>query len=115
LKHLIQLVSDLDEKGVGFESLQEQFDTVSNGGRLVFHIFCALADFERNLILERTKAGLEAARARGRQGGRPQKLSKNQVRTLKGMYDSRNHSIAEISRTFNISRPTVDKYLRKTL
>lgn len=114
LKHLIQLVSDLEEKGIGFESLQEQFDTVSNGGRLVFHIFGALADFERGLIRERTMAGLASARARGRRGGRPRKLSSNQIRTLNAMYVSQNHSLSEIARTFSISRPTVYKYLEKT-
>lgn len=112
LKHLIDIVSDLEEQGVGFVSLQEGFDTTTNGGRLVFHIFGALADFERGLIRERTMAGLQAARARGRQGGRPEKLNSNQVRTLKAMYDSRDHSLSEIARTFNISRPTVYKYLK---
>lgn len=114
LKHLVQLVSDLEEKGIGFESLQEQFDTVSTGGRLIFHIFCALADFERNLIVERTKAGLEAARARGRRGGRPEKLSKSQVKTLRRMYSSQEHSVAEISRTFAVSRPTIYRYIRQS-
>lgn len=113
LKHLIQTVEDLQEKEVGFISLQEGFDTTTNGGRLVFHIFGALADFERELIRERTKAGLEAARARGRKGGRREKLDAGQVRTLKNMYNSKNHSIAEISRTFGVSRPTIYRYLNK--
>jgi len=113
LKHLIQTVENLEEKEVGFVSLQEGFDTTTNGGRLVFHIFGALADFERELIIERTKAGLEAARARGRKGGRREKLDDSQVRTLKSMYDSKNHSIAEIGRTFGVSRPTIYRYLNK--
>ncbi len=111
LKHLIQVVSDLQEKGIGFVSLQEGFDTTTSGGRLVFHIFGALADFERQLIRERTMAGLASARARGRNGGRPVKLDNSQIRTLKNMYNSREHSIAEISRTFGVSRPTIYRYL----
>ncbi len=115
LKHLIEIVSDLEEQGIGFVSLQEGFDTTTNGGRLVFHIFGALADFERGLIRERTMAGLASARARGRQGGRPEKLNSSQVRTLVNMYHSKKHSIAEISRTFAVSRPTIYRYLEKTL
>jgi DNA invertase Pin-like site-specific DNA recombinase len=74
LNHLIETVTALEERGVGFQSLQESIDTTTSGGRLVFHIFGALAEFERNLIQERTRAGLAAARARGRQGGRPRAL-----------------------------------------
>lgn len=113
LKHLIQIVGDLKERGVGFLSLQEGFDTTTNGGRLVFHIFGALADFERELIRERTMAGLEAARARGRRGGRKEILNEQQVRTIRLMYASKEHSIAEIGRTFGVSRPTIYRYLNK--
>jgi DNA invertase Pin-like site-specific DNA recombinase len=74
LKHLIEVVSRLEEKRIGFKSLQETIDTTSSGGRLIFHIFGALAEFERNLIRERTMAGLSAARARGKKGGRPKAL-----------------------------------------
>lgn len=74
LKHLIDTVAELGDEGVAFRSLQENLDTGSTGGRLVFHIFGALAEFERELIRERTLAGLAAARARGRMGGRPRKL-----------------------------------------
>src|SRR5205814_3803404 len=74
LSQLIALMSELESKGVGFRSLTEQIDTTTSGGKLIFHIFGALAEFERNLIRERTMAGLSAARARGRQGGRPKKL-----------------------------------------
>jgi len=115
LKHLIEIISDLEERGVGFVSLQENFNTTSSSGRLFFHIFGALANFERDLIRERTMAGLEAARARGRRGGRPRKLSSNQIRTLKAMYTSRDHSLSEIARTFNVSRPTIYKYIEETL
>ena len=75
LKHLIELMTELEQKKIGFQSLQESIDTTSPGGKLIFHMFGALAEFERNLIRERTRAGLDAARARGRKGGRPKKLS----------------------------------------
>jgi DNA invertase Pin-like site-specific DNA recombinase len=71
LKHLIATVTDLSDKGIGFKSLQENMDTTTSGGKLIFHIFGALAEFEREVIRERTNAGLQAARARGRLGGRP--------------------------------------------
>src|SRR5205807_10200185 len=74
LKHLIEVVSDLEKRGIGFKSLTENIDTTTSGGKLIFHLFGALAEFERNLIRERTNAGLLAARARGRKGGRPKSL-----------------------------------------
>src|SRR5436305_65296 len=79
LRYLIELMNRLNERGVGFQSLTEQIDTTTPGGKLVFHIFGALAEFERDLILERTKAGLAAARARGRLGGRKRILTPAQV------------------------------------
>ena len=114
LRHLIELVGDFQNKGIGFVSIQEGFDTTTNGGKLGFHIFGALADFERELIRERTKAGLNAARARGRVGGRKEKLSTKQTKTLRRMYDSKKHSISEIGKTFGVSRPTVYRYLRQS-
>src|SRR3954470_8865445 len=75
LKHLIETVSLLAERGIGFKSLTEQIDTTTPGGKLIFHVFGALAEFERDVIRERTQAGLAAARARGRLGGRPRKLA----------------------------------------
>src|SRR5215208_6774592 len=82
LRHLIDTVTDLQERGIGFKSLQESIDTTTSGGKLVFHIFGALAEFEREIIRERTNAGLTAARARGRSGGRPKALSDKQVEIL---------------------------------
>lgn len=76
LKDLIETIGDLEKRGVGFRSLQESIDTTTSGGRLIFHVFGALAEFERNLIRERTRAGLEAARARGRKGGQTGGCSK---------------------------------------
>jgi DNA invertase Pin-like site-specific DNA recombinase len=111
LKHLIEVVEGLEAQGTGFISLQEGFDTTSSGGKLIFQIFGALAEFERNLIRERTKAGLEAARARGRVGGRKPKLNTDQVKTLKIMHASREHTIKEICSVFGITKPTFYRYL----
>jgi len=110
LKHLIEVIEGLERRGVGFISLQEGFDTTTSGGRLIFQIFGALAEFERNLIRERTRAGLKAARARGRKGGRKKKLSGQQVRSMKKMADAGQHTIAEICQTFNITKPTFYAY-----
>jgi len=113
LKHLIEIVDDLENRGIGFVSITEGFDTTTNGGKLVFQIFGALAEFERNLIRERTRAGLEAARARGRMGGRKFKLNAEQVSTLRAMYESKNHTLKEICSTFEITKPTLYRYLEK--
>jgi DNA invertase Pin-like site-specific DNA recombinase len=110
LKHLIETVNRLQAKGIGFVSLQESVDTTTSGGKLVFHVFGALAEFERELIRERTRAGLAAARSRGRLGGRPKKLSTKQIEmALKLMKDSSN-SIKEICATLKISRATLYRY-----
>jgi DNA invertase Pin-like site-specific DNA recombinase len=112
LKDLIELVTMLEETGAGLSSVQEKIDTTSSGGRLVFHIFGALAEFERNLIRERTQAGLVAARARGRTGGRPRALSDKKQELLFKLYDSKEHSIADICHTLNVSKPTIYTYLQ---
>ncbi len=114
LKHLIEIVEDLKSKKIGFTSLQDGFDTTTNGGKFVFQIFGAMAEFERDLIRERTMAGLDAARARGRTGGRKEKLNATQVAALKTMYDSKNHSLGEICSTFGITKPTIYRYLEKS-
>lgn len=111
LKHLIETVTLLEEKGVGFQSLQEAMDTTTSGGRLVFHIFGALAEFERQLIRERTQAGLKAARARGRHGGRPKSLAAKKVELLYRLYDGKEHSIREICDILGISKSTLYAYL----
>lgn len=113
LPHLISTVSDLEDRGVGFRSLQEAIDTTTSGGRLVFQIFGALAEFERNIIRERTQAGLAAARARGRNGGRPPKLSSKKQGMLYRLYDSREHSVADICGMVGISRSGLYKYLAR--
>ena len=112
LKHLIETVNELEERGIGFQSLQESIDTTTSSGRLIFHIFGALAEFERNLIRERTQAGLEAARARGRKGGRPKSLNAKKTELLYELYDSKKHTVKEICEMMGISRPTLYSYLR---
>ena len=113
LKHLIETVNDLEERGIGFQSLQEAIDTTTSSGRLVSHIFGALAEFERNLIRERTHAGLEAARARGRKGGRPKALNTKKIELLYELYDSKKHTVKEICEMMGISKPTLYSYLRE--
>lgn len=113
LKDLIEMVSVLESKGVELTSLKEKIDTTSSGGRLIFHIFGALAEFERSLIKERTVAGLAAARARGRTGGRPQILDAKQQKVLRKLYESGEHSIAELCEMFKISKPTLYSYLER--
>lgn len=113
LLHLIQLVNDLKERGVGFKSLCDgAIDTTTASGELIFHIFTALAHFERRLIQERTKAGLTAARAWGRLGGRkPIDPASPKVQTAKIMYLNRNMPVQDICKTLGISRPTFYRYV----
>ncbi len=104
LRHLIDIVTGLDERGVGFRSLRENIDTTTAGGGLVFHLFGALAQFEREIIRDRTVAGLTAARARGRIGGRPSKLSAEQRRQARKLYDERELTVQQIGRVLGVSR-----------
>ena len=97
LRHLIATVNDLAAAGVGFKSLTEGIDTTTPAGRLTFHLFGALAEFERELIRERTAAGLAAARARGRSGGRPRAMTPEKLAVARQMYDSRGHTLATIA------------------
>ena len=113
LKHLIEWVNELDEQGISFKSLQETIDTNSSSGKLIFHIFGALSEFERNLIRERSRAGLEAARVRGKQGGRPKKLSKDKRQLTVDLYEGKKHSIKQICDMTGISKPTLYKYIRE--
>lgn len=114
LRHLIDTVSDLQKRAVGFRSLTEALDTTSAGGKLVFHIFGALAEFERDLIRERTSAGLAAARARGRQGGRPAALAfkdPNNLALARKLYADKQTPISTICRMLGVSRATLYRYL----
>jgi DNA invertase Pin-like site-specific DNA recombinase len=108
------LTQELQVKGIGFASLTERIDTQSPTGRLVFHVFGALAEFERNLIRERTLAGLKAARARGRKGGRPRKLSSRDLKTVRTLVNSGEVPIGTIAEQFCISRSTLYRNLDRT-
>lgn len=111
LKDLIEMVTSLEKRGIGLKSLQESLDTTTSSGKLIFHIFASLAEFERNLIRERTHAGLAAARARGRQGGRPKSLNAAQRSLAVKLYDERQHTLKEICSMMSISKPTLYKYI----
>ncbi len=111
LKNLIAVVEHLEVAQVGLRSLQENIDTTSSGGRLVFHIFGALAEFERNLIRERTRAGMAAARARGRMGGRPKRLDPAKRALALRLHQEEKHTIKEICQMMGISKSTLYNYL----
>jgi DNA invertase Pin-like site-specific DNA recombinase len=113
LPHLIETINVLEDRGVGFQSLQEAIDTTTSSGRLIFHIFGALAEFERNLIRERTQAGLAAARTRGRTGGRPKSLDAKKQEWLYRLYDEKKHSIQDICGLVGVSKSTLYAYLRE--
>lgn len=115
LKHLIETITVLQEKGIGFKSLTEQIDTTTSGGKLIFHIFGALAEFERNLIKERTNAGLTAARARGKKGGRPKSpmSDEKKLQLAKQMYENKTLPVADIYKSLHIPRSTFYKYVRE--
>lgn len=106
LKHLLETMQMLDERGIGLRSLQEHIDTTTPGGKLVFHVFGAIAEFERGLIRERTVAGLQAARARGRKGGRKPALDAKKKGIAAALYANPNLSVTEICRTLGVSRAT---------
>jgi DNA invertase Pin-like site-specific DNA recombinase len=114
LADLVSLIAELEQRKINFESMTEKIETVSSAGRLVFHVFAALAEFERNLIRERTMAGLNAARARGRTGGRPSKLSVKEIKTIRGLLKSADMPVAEIAARFGIARSTLYRSVLKT-
>jgi DNA invertase Pin-like site-specific DNA recombinase len=110
VQHLVEVVNGLGGRKIGFRSLTESIDTTTNGGKLIFHIFAALAEFERGLIHERTVAGLEAAKAKGHHGGRKPRLSPEQVQAARKMHtDGKN--ITEIARVLGVSRPIIYRAL----
>lgn len=109
LPDLVQIVAGLEEKGIGFESITEKVETTSAAGKLVFHVFAALAEFERNLIRERTMAGLVAARARGRSGGRKPKLDARQIREIKRLMSDPTIPVGQIAERYKVSRTTIYK------
>jgi DNA invertase Pin-like site-specific DNA recombinase len=112
LRHLIDTLTALDTRGVGFKSLTEHIDTTTPGGKLVFHIFGALAEFERDLIRERTNAGLAAARARGRKGGRPKAFADpRKLAMAKTLFADKKRSIPDICKTLGVSRSTLYRWV----
>ena len=113
LKDLVEIVQDLHDREIGFKSLTESIDTTSSGGRLVFHIFGALAEFEHDLIRERTKAGLQAARARGRKGGRKPAMSETDIKKAAAMLLDPTMTKKEVARHFNVSRTTLNTSLAR--
>ena len=112
LRHLIDTITKLADRGVGFKSLTENIDTTTSGGKLVFHIFGALAEFEREIIRERTTAGLDAARSRGKVGGRPKALSAKEVQMLRNMAADKSLTVSDICRTLGIGRTTFYRYVK---
>jgi DNA invertase Pin-like site-specific DNA recombinase len=112
LQHLIETITVLHNRGIGFRSLTEQIDTTKSGEKLIFHIFGALAEFELDLIKERTHAGLQARRARGKVGGRPKVMSPKKLAMLHALYADRNNSVNDICKTLNISRMTFYRYIK---
>jgi DNA invertase Pin-like site-specific DNA recombinase len=112
LPHLIETITGLNNRQIGFKSITESIDTTTSGGKLIFHIFGALAEFERDIIRERTQAGLTAARARGRNGGRPKALTPKKAQMAAVLYKDKTNTIDEICRTLNISRATLYRYIK---
>jgi DNA invertase Pin-like site-specific DNA recombinase len=112
LPHLIETITGLNNRGIGFKSITESIDTTTSGRKLIFHIFSALAEFERDIIRERTQAGLTAARARGRKGGRPKALTPRKAQMAEALYKDKNNTIDEICKTLNVSRATLYRYVK---
>lgn len=111
LPDLVQIVTELEQRGISFESLTEKIETGSAAGKLVFHVFAALAEFECGLIRERTHAGLAAARARGRAGGRKAKLDDQQVKEIKTLLRDPDIQVADVARRYGVSRTTLYKHV----
>ncbi|MCP4213345.1 MAG: recombinase family protein, partial [bacterium] len=113
LPHLVSIVQNLKERGISFKSIQDgAIDTTTASGELIFHIFSALAQFERSLISERTKAGLKAARARGKNGGRPRiDPDDNRIKTARALSKDKNMAVPEICKTLKISRATYYRWI----
>ncbi|EIU2893481.1 recombinase family protein [Pseudomonas aeruginosa] len=111
LPDLVGIVSSLEREGVAFESMTERIETTSAAGKLIFHVFAALAEFERNLIRERTRAGLAAARARGRNGGRKPALDDRQVREIRALLRDPEIQVTDVARRYGVSRTTLYRYV----
>jgi DNA invertase Pin-like site-specific DNA recombinase len=112
LKHLIDVINQLNDRGIYFKSIQESIDTSTSGGKLIFHVFGALAEFERDIIRERTMAGLKAARARGRKGGRPRVMDDKIIAMAKALMADHSNSVKDVCQTLGISRSTLYRCLK---
>jgi DNA invertase Pin-like site-specific DNA recombinase len=112
LKHLVETVTGLHSRGVGFRSLTEGIETETSGGRLVFHLFACLAEFEREVVRERTRAGLAAARSRGRHGGRPALMDEKKAALARRMHADPANTAADIARALGVSRATLYRSLK---
>lgn len=110
ISDLIKIVADLNERDIGFRSLQEKIDTTTTGGKLIFHVFAALAEFERDIIRERTNAGLAAARSRGKRGGRPKAMNAKKIKLAKTLLAG-DTNIDEVCQTLSVSRATLYRYV----
>lgn len=115
LKDLLEWIGYLDKEGVALKSLQESIDTTTATGKLVFHLFGALSEFERNLIRERTQAGLIAARARGRKGGRPKELDADKRALVVSLYQEKKLTVKKICEMMNITKPTLYAYVQSSV
>lgn len=113
MRHLVAVLNDLGERGIEFRSLTDGLDTTTAQGRFFFHVTAAFAELERALIVERTHAGLEAARARGRHGGRPPVMTPEKLAVARQMYDGKTHPVATIAKTVGVSRSTLYRYLQQ--
>lgn len=111
IQHLIEIMNELENRDITFCSLQEGMDTSSIGGKLIFHVFSALSDFERNLIRERTETGLRSAKARGRIGGRPKKLDEKQIAIARSLMADPNNTVADVCKALKIGKSTLYRYL----
>ena len=111
LPDLVKIIAELENQGIAFESLCEKIETGSAAGKLVFHVFAALAEFERNLIRERTKAGLAAARARGRKGGRKPSLNEKDIREIKSLLRDPQAQVSDVAKKYGVSRTTLYKHV----
>ncbi|EPX75637.1 recombinase family protein [Salipiger mucosus] len=111
MKQLIETVEGLDARGIGFRSITEAIDSTTPGGKLVFHIFGALAEFERSIIRERTSAGLEAARSRGRTGGRPPKLTESDLRAARAMLQDGSITVTDVAKQLRVSPATLYRHM----
>ncbi|WP_136612138.1 recombinase family protein [Sinomonas albida] len=111
VRNLKEIADTLQRRGIGLKALSQGIDTTTPGGRLFFHMLAAIAEFEHDLIVERTQDGLAAARARGRKGGGRLKMSPTKAAQARAMYDARQHTVAQIAETFGVSRGTIYRHL----